>query len=1722
MRVKDLVSLPTIKTVIQLRDTQDPEERSRLVGNFVLTQEVSFGLRVILEHVLRGQGCGAFLKGHFGSGKSHFLAYLQLIFSEVAFLKSFIERFSEEDPSSALSLEPLQSSRPAVVAVSLVEHRSSRYLEDIVVASLRNAFPRLSQSEGRRAAPEDHPTPDPETRKTFLENVFNLLKEERYDGLIILLDELSEFLRSKPSLNDFNEDIRYLQFLGETSGHQPLWLVAAVQEYLEETGEIHQELFNKIKDRFPIRIVLTAAHVKSLASKLLIQKRPGASDPLREFFLRLRKSFPQWPVPEEEFCSLYPVHPDCVQMLEDLKPLFSKTRGIVDFIHYQIKGDPDRGISGLMGRPYQTLVCPDRIFDHFLDRIRSSIETLPYVETVYAQYVREMDSIVEEPQDRPFALRILKLLILQEISPLRRGLTVQQLTEMLLEPVSDLEPEVNYQYTRDIADLLCKRGGYVAAVEAPEPEDPFQRAYQIQLEANIDSIVDKKLDYKRQTLQVLGGHIIARLFALLVSDLSFFRGLRLGYCETMVVDWQNTRRNGALSVPAGDGAPAEEIEAGSTPSDFSLLALLPGQGDEALTAVPKGLGPNLGILQPAPVTELDRCLQMLALVELRQEYQEDNSTQGRRILDRLNTLIEDELALAQEIYQRSLETSRLLGRQGEELHRFEGLRCSNYQEIMQQAAVHLLESRFPKHYLIAPLQDYYPKGALAEVAGYFRAMSQESFDRLGWGRTVLDGFLVPTGVLTRRRGDYLFARSADECEPLKLLLGLVAREEPCSALHAQQFLADSEFGMSERQFTAFLLAALFGGFVVGFGRGRKISLNQLDPNELLKLEKLATGETISAATASRLSRLSATPKNLRKSSLSFSECQQLWEILRSFHEETARQLAELRHLLNRYREYRVYELLDRQPLGKILETIEGFLEVFRRSHPPIQGLETLAQGVESIEEFNSAARMLAHSHSFFTDSFSGFVFIGNYLGEATRSIPPGAAYEVLSERVEALSNRLKDWDPSGDPARFQGLESDFETWHHAYIRDYQKEHESFQHLLDQPRLQGSLENEQLGLLARLEKLAAFVPEKSSTALKQELSSIQGRRCKRSIWEELQQRPLCGCGFRLGQRLQENVIGRVQGETEDQLKQFVIQVQHPRFRELLDRFEFYLLKKGDSTTNLETRSLASSQRLKSVTTLDELLAMKEHLTADFILHLDSFEPSRKPFEVKYLSDFRQRVGSQPKTRQSLVSEFDGWLEAGLSDPSQPIRLMNEPQKQMPGARALLESLLPTSSPEVAQDLDRLTSEEFVFRLLASELAVRYRIDPDLAQQQLTLLPRSGALSSYAELGAALVARDEDWLLDFRQQFEEQLAESTLVELGLLTDSAADLAQLIAQESAFLRPVHHATKRLVRKLLHADSKSLKEVEKVLEEGWTPFRSQRASQEKEPYRVLLNSLLWVRQAEQQLGQAREDDTRRQPSLAGYEKLFTQTAAEIPFMLDRLRAHLTQLEWLDALDLVSVENRSRELLNQFCQDYSQRIQQSEDRLPRAAGIVKDQTSQLSSSLDSESVRFVFVDALAWSLWQPLCRQLERRMPPHVRLLEEKVAYAHLPSNTMEQVKQWLAAGGLQPQQKIQKGFSFQGRGEDNLTYKLDWIDDKIHSSRESPYFLHTEIIEQLLPQMLAFLGKLPRRTLLILFSDHGFVENPAFLERDKHRFPRYHHGGGSPFELVIPVAFFYSGPGR
>jgi len=63
--------------------------------------------------------------------------------------------------------------------------------------------------------------------------------------------------------------------------------------------------------------------------------------------------------------------------------------------------------------------------------------------------------------------------------------------------------------------------------------------------------------------------------------------------------------------------------------------------------------------------------------------------------------------------------------------------------------------------------------------------------------------------------------------------------------------------------------------------------------------------------------------------------------------------------------------------------------------------------------------------------------------------------------------------------------------------------------------------------------------------------------------------------------------------------------------------------------------------------------------------------------------------------------------------------------------------------------------------------------------------------------------------------------------------------------------------------------------------------------------------------------------------------------------------------------------------------------------------------------------------------------------------------------------------------------------------------------------VISYLEIDLLFRLKKLPSRSLLILFSDHGFVENPAFNPIDKYESPRYLHGKDSLFEIIVPWAW-------
>ena len=170
-KIGDLVTVRPHPTVVRLEDAEGADA-GWIEQAYLLTGEVRGHLRALRHLLAREHGSGVFLIGHYGAGKSHFLAYLE-------------RRLRHGD---------LAKPAPAVVALSLLNYRAQTALEEIVAAAL-----------------ELEPT-GADRRDTW-----SALTRLYPQGLLLMLDELSEFGRgSLEALRQPLEDGRIT--LGRAAG----------------------------------------------------------------------------------------------------------------------------------------------------------------------------------------------------------------------------------------------------------------------------------------------------------------------------------------------------------------------------------------------------------------------------------------------------------------------------------------------------------------------------------------------------------------------------------------------------------------------------------------------------------------------------------------------------------------------------------------------------------------------------------------------------------------------------------------------------------------------------------------------------------------------------------------------------------------------------------------------------------------------------------------------------------------------------------------------------------------------------------------------------------------------------------------------------------------------------------------------------------------------------------------------------------------------------------------------------------------------------------------------------------------------------------------------------------------------------------------------------------------------------------------------------------------
>lgn len=1777
--VKDLIELPEVKTVIQFSDLQDPSLRKHLAESFILTEDVQKALISCLEALSSGRGKGIFLQGSFGSGKSHFLTVLNLLLSEnwpwnpICRSEAVFDKFHSNLPIGQY----------LIVDVSLVNYRSWQRLEDIVFAELlshlralpepvkgiwdyqsaiepiasgiKQNFPSQLESFCREAGLDDPeaifiqehlslldqfiqqnalPYKLPYDRKELLRGLKELFLNQTKSGLIILIDELSEYLKSKSSGRAFNEDIRFLQFLGESSLELPVWIIASLQEWIEETGTLAQDSFRKIKDRYPLRLKLSGRHVEQIVSQRLIRKKEAASHALPQIYNSLRGALANFPYSLEEFKEFYPVHPATIRLLEEMRSLFAEHRGVVDFVHSRLNGDSIRNIPSFLENKADTLLTPDSIFDHFKVRIEDNLELSPFSQKVFRYFDSEVKTLFAQREDRELALRLIKLLILQAISGAPRKFAVESLAEMLFFKISDLDFAINYEYLREVLEKLYSGGAYLGVERGKEP---FKDCYFVNLKDDLGLVIRRKCGFISQNLFPEDLRLVTQLLPYLDETFLPLSLLEFGGKNKRTVNWQRTLREGFLvlapfTILEGDFLADLFREYLRSEADFLFFLGLP-LGHEDRRFFQDEVLPKLKSADSLPVSfwlpasfsqeSLHTLKEALSHLLLLEEYRQEETETAMRSRDHLRTLVGEDRERVREVYKRAYYQGEIISAQGEVLFSPMEKGYMAFPQVLNEVVGKLLEKQYPKHLKVAPATEVLTTGQLQEVIQTFFRNPSLSFDQTSSTavRTALEGFLKPMNLLKREGSRFVLSLDPSRNDLVKLFLDQIKPPEPTAVEGIYWFFRKGPYGLSRNSFNMLLLSILFSGLATPYGKGKSISLTQLTAYQLTAIEKVGAGEVLDLSTRQALAECFLLPKRLRQADLSFQRQDEVWQYLIDWKRATSPELAGLVAKKDEFKSYPSMSNLPWDLINQTLARVEEVLEQIKISYPSREGLNEFVGFCRQnpyLEDYFSRYERLK---TFFHQEVQQYLYIAEYISNPALVLPTGNKYERVQFNREALMRLLGTKEALWQEDFASRLNDLFRQFSEEYAPLYLLEHQrekSPERLDIYEEFRKSKTHRLLVLLSKIESISVVNDLVKINRLFSELNSAICDADSRTI---LKQKPICSCGFHLGQTIDLTPLVRLEEIAAAGLKEYVAMLQEDKYRGKILAFSTGLeaIGKTDLAANLKRFiSLPAGAA-------DFFQSLEAILTRELIEGINEALAGKRSHVTRDLDELYENLIDRHFTRDQFHRIVQDWLyqSEGLEEDTL-IKIVAH--KKLDQANEEEEGLLSQHYPRLVPLYQKAGREHFNFLAWSVYWLKIHNLGREEAGQITGL-----SVSTWLFLGEELESWTQFLLKQRTDVVQKQIGEierkidaeglrDRFLSLLNLSSQILDAMKVIRKENLFRFCIHEAYENIFKILDHyPERRTKRELHSFAEE-------QLAKEEAAPYHGALKRFISL---ESRIGHLERIEDLTSRKAGDWEDLYGKYLAELEMELEFLRAEQKRARlsdngrWRELRERVERTGaRVGEAFTSFYQGLVNLDLIGQEKGPRTIlDLTRGSVSSYVRKLKGDYLCYLLLDGMRWDIWSYLKREFFGLQGLDLKVIKEMALWAFYPTTTQVQMDHFQK--GLEKKEKSGRGrietealgaFSESLKFDQLEIVKFNFIDNKIHSTKDSLEIMAQEVLLQSKLLLQPYLESLPRNSVIVLFADHGFRTNPNWEPSAKYDQPRYIHGGVSPEEVIVPLA--------
>ena len=1739
-KIADLITVPPVETVIQLTaaDSKDLDQSQKLLSSFVLTNEIEDAIRRLFTHLSNEEGVGAFIKGNYGSGKSHFLAVLSLLLESNRCWDYISHPLFQE-------FSGLQSQKRLVVKIALHNFASEESLESIVFGetekSLSDRIGRIvllrrgallvnhfnqyilpqhgeflkdvnfklkdwqdfCKTDMNRAAEmvntfvqsQRIPLKAQFDRRQFTEMLSSILEKEGFSGVFFAVDELSEFLKSKTDSAAFAEDLRFLQFMGEISKELSFYLVATLQENIEQAGYMEDDLVSRIKDRFPLRFTLSSHHVNQLISKRLIQKRPGARKQIQEVYKQFQSAFPQMGIELKGFTEIYPVHPDTVTMLEGLAPLFSQHRGVVDFIYRQLTGDPNRQWEGMLSLPIGQLMTPDTIFDHFQERMKEHPELTAYSEVVFKTINREIPILFESTKDQQIALKAIKILILVEISPIEKRPTVQKLAQMVNEPVSDLEESVNYRYLEEvILDKLTKEGSFVTQTVTEAGET----VYHISLELTLHQMARNRVqEILKRPAQIHEEFL--KLFPYFRSSMIPFSFIAAGQRKKYTIQWQNTNREGWVYFKSL--LPIGQVELESTiqhlkrsETDFILFIGGIPEG-KSPDQPPFGLEPLDGRFASAVLGWLPRPFkeeegrfihQFYAYTEALNHLGQNGRPQERQMRDILREWIEEHENELVTVVEDAYYGGRIADHSGWKPFQF-SLLYPDFKGLLKQFFSPVLQQLYPRHSEIMP-GDIIQPFAVEKLFSQFIRVGKMSRDeaRAQHLDTLLRAYLSPLSIVESTRVEYVLSVAFEDNSFGADVITTCMGEKPMDLFSLYWQMRKSHWGVSKYPFQLLLAALIASGRLTAFQSGNVTSFRAITQLTDGTIDAVGEGRLISEEIQQvllpflTLNDFDGIPEHF-----SVSTQEQIWRRMKQFLETISELIHKRAILSSRYEAYPAYQsMIGASDVD--LKLLERFCQSVRVSYSARQGLEKIADsmGLEKLNKLPAEVVILQDLILLFETQFAELNQIYVYLHHPSLSKVISNTTPEMERVFQQLYRRVEKGDflPKDNISDFTQRFYQFRT---DFIRLYSEAHAVY-YSNDIFRASETVESQpSVQLLKRFHSLVSVVATPDWITVQERILRLEGP-CRRQLNQQLATSPICECGFIPGQEPPKSQGEEIRKMATEGVRSALSQLQ-TAFRWAIEEYLLNLNRVGQTKTAGQLTKLLNIPVDEAEKHFPRLLAW---VTEELISAINSAIHGKVLILQRQVKTLTQRLAGKQMTLKEARGAFDEWLTEGETIGDDTYLHILDDEELPEFDRKLYRR---------AEDIIREKGLRFfeAFWILAWVLQHDKKDWLDWIKNRYRIQPTD--FSVVTSIREELTHKDDAQRMAIyliRTQMTSRLAQL----IGTSEMSQVELQNFILNES-LLEPLSlEATKQLILKIAPTEALT-PESTKFLQE-----------------------------------------LRTHPSVNQWSHLFflERFLTAIDFLsrgevaTNRMKHYLTsgwclarltgEIEQKNALIRILDEKRLQLLSNRVDQFRKQlvlgreRVARKELPLPYFA--IGKFPKTLQQQIGKSPVLLFIVDAMRWDVWEELRPWLEKSLSSHQMGYLGAMEIA-TPSTTnvnrpvliqqlvdITGVLDWhLETVSEDPARQKDVVNLFQE--EKGLVVLNTTIVDTLLHERKEPLITKLEIIKTRMEALMGpILQAIPQRFTLVITADHGFIEKNG----------DYTHGGDSYFEKIVPFSVWIS----